>query len=658
MSLLVYLLTRLIRLSDFPIYFFTDEAVQTVLAGDLIRDGFKGYDGRLLPAFFPNGGKYNLGTSVYLQVLPELLFDRSIGTTRATAALSTLLAAASLYLILKIVFHNPYPWLGILILAATPVWFLHSRTAFETCLAASFYAAFFYCYLRYRTDQPRFLYPAVGMAALAFYSYTPMRIVVLVTACLLFLADIPYHWQQRKLVLMGTGLAFLLAVPYGRFILAHPGENASQLHLLSAYWFQPLPLLEKLRRYGNEYLQGLNPLYWYLPHADELPRHVMKGYGHLLWASLPFMLAGLGLTLRKFRLPIYRAVLILLLAAPSGAALVQTGTTRMMNIVIPHVLLSALGLSAGLQWLEKRRPLSRRVIVLPVFGLFTAFSFWMLGDALRHGPLWYQDYSMTGMQYGTQELFASVQETLHEQPGREVYVSPSWANGTDILARFMLGDPLPITLESIYGYLEEQKELPPARLFILTPEEYQTALKSQKFSGIVVERTLSYPNGKTGFYFVRLQYVNNIAQILKQEKQELYAWHFTLVENQGQEIEVRYQTLDKGEIVHLFDHDPQTFIRSAAANPLQLQLIFSRPLSISRVGVHIGGAATTLVVSAYDTRGSLLAQRSQTYPSVPDPHTVNLEFNVPQPTAALHIFVQNAGQQQPSHVHLWEIDLH
>jgi len=40
LSLLVYFSTRVIGLARFPIYFFTDEAVQTMLAADLVRDNF------------------------------------------------------------------------------------------------------------------------------------------------------------------------------------------------------------------------------------------------------------------------------------------------------------------------------------------------------------------------------------------------------------------------------------------------------------------------------------------------------------------------------------------------------------------------------------------------------------------------------------------
>jgi len=53
LSLFVYLTTRLIRLPDFPIYFFTDEAIQTQHAVDLVANRFRSPEGVLLYFFRP-----------------------------------------------------------------------------------------------------------------------------------------------------------------------------------------------------------------------------------------------------------------------------------------------------------------------------------------------------------------------------------------------------------------------------------------------------------------------------------------------------------------------------------------------------------------------------------------------------------------------------
>jgi hypothetical protein len=167
-SLLVYFLVRVIGLEAFPIYFFTDEAAQTILAQDFLRDGFINYAGELFPTFFENGGKYNLGISVYAQILPLILFGRSIFVTRMVTVFISLLAAIAIGLVAKNFFQIKYWWTGVLILSMTPAWFLHSRTAFETALAVSIYSLFIYFYLLYRFRARKWIFAALLCGALAF----------------------------------------------------------------------------------------------------------------------------------------------------------------------------------------------------------------------------------------------------------------------------------------------------------------------------------------------------------------------------------------------------------------------------------------------------------------------------------------------------------
>ena len=268
LGIAVYLLTRLIGLTDFPIYFFTDEAIQTQQAADLIARGFRDGHGTFLPTYFENGGQFNLSLSVYAQVIPTLIFGKQVAITRSTAVLLTLVAAVSLGFTLKEAFKSRVWWLGPLLLAAVPAWFLHSRTAFETTLMASLYAAFLYFYLRYRSDHPKALYPALITGALAFYSYSPGQVIVVVTGLMLLVADARYHWQHRKNALKGLALLAVLALPYLRFTLTQGGAQLQHLSLLNSYWVKPLPWWEKLGMYCVRYLKGLNPFYWFWPNPS------------------------------------------------------------------------------------------------------------------------------------------------------------------------------------------------------------------------------------------------------------------------------------------------------------------------------------------------------------------------------------------------------
>lgn len=657
LAIAIYLLVRFIGLTDYPIFFFTDEAVQTILAEDFLRDGLHGYDHVFLPTFFINGYQYNLGTSVYLQVLPFLLLGKSVWVTRGASVLVTLIAAVSVGLILKKVFHTSYSWIGILLLSVIPAWFLHSRTAFETSLATSFYAGFLYFYLRYRTDSLHNLYPAVVMAALTFYSYSPARMVILLTGVLLLLSDLSYHWQQRRVVVVGLGLTLLLALPFLRFLADHPDENVKHLKVLDSYWVAQISLTEKLSQYFSEYLRGLDPLYWYLPHDHDLARHMMNDYGHLPRITIPLMFIGMGITAWRVRKSTYRTLLIALLVAPSGAALVARGITRALIMVIPAALLTALGIIAVLRWLEKRFQAPRQALAMITFIALVGMNFWLLREALVNGSLWHNDYGLCGMQYGARQIFTEIDEYLKDSPDTDIILSPSWANGTDIVARFFFSNGVPFSLGSIDGYFIECKPLDEETLFIMIPKEYERVQESGKFTDINVEKILPYPNGKPGFYFVHLRYVDNIEEIFQAEHEERQVLQEEAVFIGKSLVQVRFPYLDMGSIKNVFDGNLDTLIRTLEANPLRLEIDLPEQRKVNGMEVHIGGTATKVTIELQDEDGEELLALSKTAMAEPDSRTLSFNLKVPLQVSHIRLAVDSINDSEPAHVHLWEVSL-
>lgn len=655
LAIFVYLLTRLIGLVDWPIYFFTDEAVQTVLASDLVRDGFLSPQKELLPTYFLNVYQYNLSTSVYLQVIPLLIFGKSVAVTRATAMLMTLIAAFSVGLTLKNIFQSRFAWIAVLLLSITPAWFLHSRTAFETTLAVSFYSAFLYCYLRYRSGSLSYLFGAVAMAALTFYSYSPGQMVIAVSALLLFLTDIRYHWEQRKTILFGFLLALVLAIPYIRWQVMHPNESLNHLIRLGSYWVGDAPLSEKLGIFFNQYTSGLDPFYWYLPNNRDLSRHLMLGYGHLFRPLLPVGLLGVAYALRYIRQAKYRVLIIALIAAPSGAALVGMGITRALFMVIPAVLLSAVVVSAFLEWLLERWKVSFAIPSLILAAILISANFLMLGDALTNGPVWYKDYGLGGLQYGARQVFGEIKTLLAEDPRARIVLSSTWANGTDVVARFFFPDPIPFQMGSIEAYLNNYKPIEEDTLFILTDDEYLKAVNSAKFTDIRVERTLPYPDGRDGFYFTRMRYVDNIEAIFAAEAEARRIPEEADLLVDGSQVHLLYSRLDMGTINNLFDGDLRSLIRSLEANPLRVTITFQQPRPLSGLDLHIGGGATTLDILVIPVGETSPHPFNLVIDEHPDLRTVTIDFGEQLEVQQLEIQVKNTYNTEPDHVHLWEV---
>ncbi|MBG0770613.1 MAG: glycosyltransferase family 39 protein [Anaerolineaceae bacterium] len=677
LGLAVYLLTRLIGLADFPIYFFTDEAIQTQQAADLVTRGFRGGNGAFLPTYFENGGQFNLGLSVYAQVIPTLIFGKQVAVTRGTAVLLTLIAAVSLGFTLKEAFKSRVWWLGPLLLAVVPAWFLHSRTAFETTLMASLYAAFLYFYLRYRNDHPKALYPALIAGALAFYSYSPGQVIVVVTGLMLLAADARYHWQHRKTALKGLALLALLALPYLRFTVTQGGAQFQHLSLLNSYWVKPLPLWEKIGMYIIRYFKGLNPFYWFWSNPSlferlwpdlalptwlfsartDLVRHTMFGYGHLFWVTFPFWLAGLIRCIRRFQDPAHRTLILAALAAPSGAALVDWGITRGLVFIIPATLMTALGVEMAVNWVKARWPkLNQTMISLVLFAVLAGFSFGMLADALTNGATWYDNYGLDGIQYGARQVFPRAAEIAQTDPDTTVYVSSTWANGSDVLLRYF-ADGIPnLQMGNINAWALDYRPLDNTMLFVMTEDDLDFIHTCGKFTDITIEETLSYPDGSLGFAFVRLTYVPEILEILADEREARQALVTSELLLNGQQVTVANSVLDMNEIGHAFDGDPTTLIRTLEANPLKIVLSFPEPTSLQSATLLIGGPPTRITVIAL-LEGEELAALSEEVGQAPVTREVNLTFADELTVDEIRIEVLSVNDGDVSHVHLWEVTL-
>jgi len=676
LGLSVYLLTRLIGLADWPIYFFTDEAVQTVMAEDFLHNGLRNYNGETLPTYFNKDATFNLSSlSVYLQVIPYMLFGKSVFVTRAVSVLVATFGAVMVGLTLRNIFKLRFWWSSVLLLSVIPAWFLHSRTAFETVEMTAFYAGFLYFYLRYRLINPRALYASLVFGAMVFYTYSPGQLIIVVSGIFLLLSDMRYHWQQRKVALRGLLLLGVLVLPYLRHVLAHPEATLQHLSTRAPFWLEDVPLLEKLGHYFGTFLAALDPRYLFLPNQTDLDRHLMQGYAHFSLWMLPLVALGLGVSLLKLRSSAHRAVLLALLAAPTGSALVAVGITRLLVLVIPAVILMTIGLDRVLDWLvrlvswlvpriRRVRPLVPEIIVRSycVLGIVLAVVLcWhngiMLRDALVNGPLWYQDYTLAGMQYGARQMFSAVVDYYQTHPGAQMIVSPSWTNGADAVAEFFLPDDAPVRLGSVEGHIFQHLPLNDNMVFVVIPHELEKVQSSGKFSEVRIEQVLDYPNGEAGFYFIRLRYVNNIDTLLEEEREErraLLEEHLTIA---GQDVLVRYSMLDMGSIELLFDGNVSTVARTLEANPFVIELDFPEPHQVSGASLVLG--------SAY-----LQVQISVTVSGVPEPVVfegtfrgsvaepeLTLDFGRKLSAEALRFEILVPGVAEPANVHVWEIVL-
>src|SRR5579859_2253357 len=586
-SLGIYAFTRLWALDRFPIYFFADETANPLFAADLIAHGFRDAAGHWFPLYFAAAAnRWTPLLSVYVHIIPLLVFGQSLWVTRATSAIFSIVAAVSVSLILKEVFKLRFWWLGALLLGVTPAWFLHSRTAFETVIMVSFFAAFLLCYQLYRVRSPNYIYPALVLGAGAFYTYSNGQSLMAAMGGLLLISDWRYHWQQRRTLAPALLLGLVLALPLALFRLQQPSAFGDTLHAIDSYLTQNIPVAEKARLIAQTYFYSLSPQYLYFPNDSDLPRHTMLGYGHMGLALFPLVLVGLAVSLWHWRSSPHRAVVLSALAAPVGAALVGVGITRVLSLVVTSSLLASLGLNWILEWLAARVTRWPRVsawapavLGLGAFGVLAWASFGMLGDALTNGPLWYRDYGLYGMQYGAKQLFVdTIPAELAADPNVNIMVSSTWANGTDEFARFFLSpaQQARVMIRDLDYYTTAQHDLTNTVL-VMTPDVYARAQSSQMFKSIQVERILPYPDGTPGFYFARLTYRDDVAAIFAAQEAERQKPVQETIQLDGQQVTVIHSQFDAGSLKDIFDGDPFTLVRGLEANPLVIELHFPAP---------------------------------------------------------------------------------
>jgi hypothetical protein len=193
-------------------------------------------------------------------------------------------------------------------------------------------------------------------------------------------------------------------------------------------------------------------------------------------------------------------------------------------------------------------------------------------------------------------------------------------------------------------------------VLVMTPEEFDS-IPETRFASVQVEQTVPYPDGRPGFYFVRLEYVDNIHEVITAEEIERRRPQQAQVLVDGQVVQLTYPRLDIGAPEALFDGDPYSMARSWAINPMVLGMEFLPPRPLEGLSLRIGGAATTIEISVWmeDQPEPVALERS--LDEAPVLRDVHFDFPQPGRVARLEIRIKNTNDPPDGYVHLWEIDL-
>jgi hypothetical protein len=600
-----------------------------------------------------------MSLNIYLLVLPIVLFGKTVLVTRGTFALLSLLGAAAAGGALKVM-KSPAWWSPPFLLAAMPVDFLHSRIAFETTPACL--AGFLFAYLLYRLRSPRYLFLAILLGAATFYSYTAGQGIMLILGILLFVTDFRYHlrvFRENRWILAGSLLLLaLVAIPLVREQRRHPHTTRDQLQILNSYWISPAPLTRKLHIFVSNYARAFRPADWFRPSDEQALRHRMKGIAYVPAAYAPLLLLGIGGALLRGRdSPGHRVILLSPIAVPFAAAADQLQILRLLPMVVPIALLAALGLAELLQLFHRPALLS---LVSALCAAALAVSAGQLTRvALRDGPTWFTNYGLYGLQYGARQVFQVIREELARSPSTRVLLSSVWANNPEPFFEFFLTYPERerARIGDVDTYLLYRTPLSREDLFIMTPEQHALAISSGKFVVSPPERTVPWPDGRTGFYFVRIEYSPAADAILQAEREARRRLVEETASISGESVVVRHSLLDIGILPNIFDGRPDTLIRGMEANPFVLEVSFAAPRQIARVHLMLGAMdIVRLRLQVTPADGNAPESLDKTYTNFRGDPVLDVVLpGGPVRTSRIRIEIEDVGVGETSHVHVREL---
>jgi hypothetical protein len=193
--------------------------------------------------------------------------------------------------------------------------------------------------------------------------------------------------------------------------------------------------------------------------------------------------------------------------------------------------------------------------------------------------------------------------------------------------------------------------------FVTTAEEYDQVVSSGKFTDLIIEKTIPYPDGRTGFYFLKMKYVDEIEEILIRELEERRELVETQIMVDDEIISMKHSRLDMGGAQDMFDNDLNSVARTLETNVFVIEMEFPSTRQISSISLVFGSASIELTALLYEDFDSQpLSFKFAERGSVDNP-SAKFDLRDTYPIQRLRLEVKDLNESVTGHVHLWEIGL-
>ena len=345
-------------LSSSPPGFYIDESSVGYNAWAVAHTGHDEH-GHFLPFYFEAFGEYK--NPVYIYALAPLtrILPLTPYTVRLPAALFGLAAAAAMALFAWWATRSRWAALLTLLTAGLTPWLVQeSRIGFEVVSMVALLSVMLWCLARAQPEQSVRWYLLAGVAlGLSTFAYSTGRVF---TAILLIVMALCFAIPMRGFRWLVTGIVPVASVVVlGIYVALHQGAITARYNAISINFDGP-SLSTLVHRFISNYADYWDP-HFLLTHGDPNLRHSTGWGGMLLVTTLPAILVGAAVCVRRWREPLPRFILLGAVVAPAPASLTAEGTPHSLRAVtmLPFLLaFAAYGWAALAERLRDRRAMA------------------------------------------------------------------------------------------------------------------------------------------------------------------------------------------------------------------------------------------------------------------------------------------------------------
>ncbi len=342
--LLLFIFTRLYKISDIPQSVYWDEASIGYNAYSIAQTG-KDEWGKFLPLSFEAFGEYKLPVYIYATAFSVKIFGLNEFALRIPAVLFSFGVVILTFFLAKKLTKDYLSGLLTAFFVVTSQWFfIISRTGFEATAGLLFYISGIYFFILALENKRNLILISIIGFILSLYSYNSFLIITPMTLLILaaFYFKKLFFFVQDNLVLSVTCLIILAIGGFGTLNSLITGR-ISRLDEVGIFIAYNQRKYQTFIAVAANYLSHFNPNFLFFT-GDGNWRSQQPKFGPINLIYLPLIILGISYILRK-RKKEYFLVLLLLLIAPIPASITRESphALRSISAVPALAFIEALG---------------------------------------------------------------------------------------------------------------------------------------------------------------------------------------------------------------------------------------------------------------------------------------------------------------------------